>query len=300
VEIKRGKIMKIGSKYTYLFFILPAILWVIAFTVYPFFFSMYISLTNMNLTRPGIYKLVGLDNYIELFKDDQFWLSFRHTAVFTISVITFQFLFGFFLALLLNRPMKGTSLVRTAVMLPWVLPPVALGLNWQWILRGGQLGLINAVLLQFFRIKPVDWLGFERALLSVISVTVWIGVPFSFMLELSGLQKIPNSLFEAANVDGASAIQKLFHIIIPMMKSTFMINLIMITISTIGYFDIIYALTDGGPNRATEVLPLLMYHRAFKFGNLGEGASVAMVMLLLSLICTFIYLLMFRRKEAEF
>lgn len=292
--------MKIGSKYTYLFFILPAILWVIAFTVYPFFFSMYISLTNMNLTRPGIYKLVGLDNYIELFKDDQFWLSFRHTAVFTISVITFQFLFGFFLALLLNRPMKGTSLVRTAVMLPWVLPPVALGLNWQWILRGGQLGLINAVLLQFFRIKPVDWLGFERALLSVISVTVWIGVPFSFMLELSGLQKIPNSLFEAANVDGASAIQKLFHIIIPMMKSTFMINLIMITISTIGYFDIIYALTDGGPNRATEVLPLLMYHRAFKFGNLGEGASVAMVMLLLSLICTFIYLLMFRRKEAEF
>jgi len=300
VEIKRGKIMKIGSKYTYLFFILPAILWVIAFTVYPFFFSMYISLTNMNLTRPGIYKLVGLDNYIELFKDDQFWLSFRHTAVFTISVITFQFLFGFFLALLLNRPMKGTSLVRTAVMLPWVLPPVALGLNWQWILRGGQLGLINAVLLQFFRIKPVDWLGFERALLSVISVTVWIGVPFSFMLELSGLQKIPNSLFEAANVDGASAIQKLFHIIIPMMKSTFMINLIMITISTIGYFDIIYALTDGGPNRATEVLPLLMYHRAFKFGNLGEGASVAMVMLLLSLICTFIYPLMFRRKEAEF
>jgi len=300
VEIKRGKIMKIGSKYTYLFFILPAILWVIAFTVYPFFFSMYISLTNMNLTRPGIYKLVGLDNYIELFKDDQFWLSFRHTAVFTISVITFQFLFGFFLALLLNRPMKGTSLVRTAVMLPWVLPPVALGLNWQWILRGGQLGLINAVLLQFFRIKPVDWLGFERALLSVISVTVWIGVPFSFMLELSGLQKIPNSLFEAADVDGASAIQKLFHIIIPMMKSTFMINLIMITISTIGYFDIIYALTDGGPNRATEVLPLLMYHRAFKFGNLGEGASVAMVMLLLSLICTFIYPLMFRRKEAEF
>ena len=292
--------MKIGSKYTYLFFILPAILWVIAFTVYPFFFSMYISLTNMNLTRPGIYKLVGLDNYIELFKDDQFWLSFRHTAVFTISVITFQFLFGFFLALLLNRPMKGTSLVRTAVMLPWVLPPVALGLNWQWILRGGQLGLINAVLLQFFRIKPVDWLGFERALLSVISVTVWIGVPFSFMLELSGLQKIPNSLFEAADVDGASAIQKLFHIIIPMMKSTFMINLIMITISTIGYFDIIYALTDGGPNRATEVLPLLMYHRAFKFGNLGEGASVAMVMLLLSLICTFIYPLMFRRKEAEF
>jgi len=292
--------MKIGSKYTYLFFILPAILWVIAFTVYPFFFSMYISLTNMNLTRPGIYKLVGLDNYIELFKDDQFWLSFRHTAVFTISVITFQFLFGFFLALLLNRPMKGTSLVRTAVMLPWVLPPVALGLNWQWILRGGQLGLINAVLLQFFRIKPVDWLGFERALLSVISVTVWIGVPFSFMLELSGLQKIPNSLFEAADVDGASAIQKLFHIIIPMMKSTFMINLIMITISTIGYFDIIYALTDGGPNRATEVLPLRMYHRAFKFGNLGEGASVAMVMLLLSLICTFIYLLMFRRKEAEF
>lgn len=286
------------NKYTYLFFIVPALIWVIAFTVYPFFYSIYISFTNMNLLKQGKYKIIGFDNYIELIRSAEFWISLRHTLIFTFVVILFQFLFGFLLALLLNKTIKGTPFVRTAVMLPWVLPPVALGLVWAWILRGGKLGLINAVLL-IFGVEPVNWLGYSMAMVSIIIVAIWIGTPFSFMLELAGLQKIPNELYEAANVDGASPVQKLFYVTVPIMKSTFMINLIMITISTIGYFDIIYALTNGGPKDATEVLPLLMYHKAFKYFDLGQGAAIAMVMLIISLICTLVYFVGFRESEAK-
>lgn len=291
------KQMKKKNKYGYLFFTLPAIIWVVAFTVYPFFYSIYISFTNMNLLKPGLFKFVGLQNYINIFQSPQFWVSFKHTLTFTIIVILFQFLLGFFLAVLLNKTMKGTVFVRTAVMLPWVLPPVALGLVWAWILKGGKLGLINAVLVTF-GVQPVNWLGYEIAMISLIIVAIWIGTPFSFMLELASLQKIPESLYESAAVDGATPIQKLIHVTIPMMKNTIMVNLVMITISTIGYFDIIYALTDGGPKDATEVMPLYMYHTAFKHFNLGQGAAIAMVMLVLSLIFTLIYFIAFYEREA--
>ena len=182
-------------------------------------------------------------------------------------------------------------------MLPWVVPPIALGLTWKWILRGGKLGLLNAILTNI-RVIPRDWLSYANALGTVIAVTIWIGIPFTFMLELAGLQKIPDQLYEAASIDGAGKLGRFFYITIPQMKSTFLINLIMITISTIGYFDIIFALTNGGPNDATEVLPLFMYHAAFKFHQLGRGAAMSVFMLMVSLILTLVYLFIFREKEA--
>ena len=130
-------------------------------------------------------------------------------------------------------------------------------------------------------------------------VTVWIGVPFTFMLEMAGLQKIPGELYEAGAIDGANGFQKFIYLTIPMMKSTFLINLIMITIGTIGYFDIIYALTGGGPKNATEVLPLYMYNSAFKFHQLGQGAAMAVIMLLISLILTVVYMFVFKGESEE-
>lgn len=158
------------------------------------------------------------------------------------------------------------------------------------------MGLLNAAILQFGG-TPQDWLGKDLALISLIFVTIWIGVPFTFMLEMAGLQKIPAELYEAGAIDGASRIQKFRYITIPLLKSTFLINLIMITIGTIGYFDIIFSLTGGGPNNATEVLPLYMYNSAFKFHQLGEGAAIAVIMLLISLALTFVYMFMFRGEN---
>lgn len=124
-------------------------------------------------------------------------------------------------------------------------------------------------------------------------------MPFTFMLEMAGLQKIPQELYEAGAIDGADSLQKFIYLTIPMMKSTFLINLIMITIGTIGYFDIIFALTGGGPNSATEVLPLYMYNSAFKFHQLGQGAAMAVIMLLISLVLTLIYMFAFRGDNEE-
>jgi multiple sugar transport system permease protein len=291
------KIKKHIQKYIFLFFIMPAIIWIVTFSIYPFLYSVYISFTNMNMLRPGNFKFVGLQNYLTLFDDIDFWVSFRNTFLFTIPVVVFQFLFGFLLALLLKTKKFGTPVVRTAVMLPWVLAPVALGLVWGWLLRGGKLGLINAILV-LSGIHPINWLSHDMAMFSVIVIAIWIGTPFSFMLELAGLQKIPVSLYEASLVDGASKLQKLLYITIPLMRGTFLINWIMITISTIGYFDIIYALTDGGPGNATEILPLLMYHRAFEYFNLGQGAAIAMIMSFISLLFTLIYFTIFYRRKA--
>lgn len=282
-------------------FITPAVLWVCIFSIFPFFYALYISFTDMNLLRLGnseLLHMVGFSNYRRIISSEEFWISFKHMLTFTGWVIAFQFIFGFLLAMLLNKHRRGVSLVRTTIMLPWVVPPVALALIWAWIWRSGQLGLINAVLVRF-GIQPVDWLGYDQAMFSIIITAIWIGVPFSFMLELASLQKIPNELYESAAIDGANGFQRLFTIVLPLMKSTIMLNLIMITISTLGYFDVIYALTGGGPIDATEVLPLYMYHISFRNFQLGLGSAIAISILLVSILTTAIYLLVFRAGKEE-
>lgn len=292
--------MKQGNKRKkiYLLFILPAVVWVVAFTIYPFFYSMYISFTDMSLLRPEATQWTGILNYQKLFADKAFQNSVKVSLMFTTAVVLLQFLGGFLLALLMAKKRRGVSVVRMSVMLPWVLPPIALALIWSWVLKSGNMGLINSVLVSL-KIAPISWFGPQYALASVVLVTVWTGVPLSFMLEMASLQKIPEELHEAASVDGANAWRKLAHIILPMMKDTFRINLIMITISTIGYFDIIYAITNGGPMGKTEVLPMLMYNVAFKSHSMGKGSAIAVVMLLLSCAYTLVYLVMFREKGAD-
>jgi multiple sugar transport system permease protein len=286
-----------GHDRTYLLFILPAIAWVSFFILYPFVQAIHISTTDMTLLRPDSAESVGMQNYVELFTSSEFWHSLRTTGIFTGTVVFFQFTIGLTLALVLNATHRGTGVVRTVVMLPWILPPIALGIIWAWIFRGGQTGLLNAFLLGVFGVKPTNWLGIEHALASVSVAAIWIGCPFSFMLELAGLQKIPPVLYESADVDGAGTLRKLWHITFPLMRSTFMVNLIMITVFTITYFDIVYALTKGGPQGATEVLPLYMYLEAFRDFQFGTGSAIAVVMLFLSLLLTALYLATMNRKE---
>lgn len=290
--------MRHGSnrKKGYLLFILPAIVWVVSFTIYPFFYSIYISFTDMSMLYPEDTHLIGLTNYVHLFGDKFFQNSVSVSFVFTTAVVLGQFLFGFLLALLMAKKRPGVSIARMSVMLPWVLPPIALALIWSWVLKAGNMGLINSILVQM-GIQPVSWFGTKWALFSIILVAVWTGVPLSFMLEMASLQKIPEDIHEASAVDGANAWQNLIYIILPMMKDTFRINLIMITISTIGYFDIVYAITGGGPMGKTEVLPMLMYNTAFKSHSMGKGSAIAVVMLLMSVAYTLVYLLIFHEKR---
>ena len=292
--------MRPGTKKNRLFllFILPALLWVVSGTIYPFFYSIYISLTDMSMMRPQSTDFIWLENYMQLFQNKDFLKSVQTSLVFTSWVVLFQFLFGFLLALLMANKRRLVSVVRMSVMLPWVLPPIALALIWAWVLKAGNTGLVNSVLINF-GVQPVQWFGTQYAMFSVILITVWTGVPLSFMLEMASLQKIPEELHEAASVDGANPLQRLFHIILPLMKDTFRINLIMITIASIGYFDIIYAITQGGPRGRTEVLPMLMYNVAFKSHSMGKGSAIAVVMLIMSTVYTLAYLLIFREKRGE-
>lgn len=252
----------------------------------------------MSMMRPQSTNFIWLENYRQLFQNRDFLKSVQTSLVFTSWVVLFQFLFGFLLALLMANKRRLVSVVRMSVMLPWVLPPIALALIWAWVLKAGNTGLVNSVLINF-GVQPVQWFGTQYAMFSVILITVWTGVPLSFMLEMASLQKIPEELHEAASVDGANPLQRLFHIILPLMKDTFRINLIMITIASIGYFDIIYAITQGGPRGRTEVLPMLMYNVAFKSHSMGKGSAIAVVMLVMSTVYTLAYLLIFREKRGE-
>ena len=156
---------------------------------------------------------VGFRNYLEMFRDKDFLKSCSVTIKFSAAVVVGQFVFGFLLACLFKNKRPLSSLGRTSVILPWVVPPVALGLTWKWILRSGKMGLLNALIMQLGGV-PMEWLGGRLALITMIFVVVWIGVPFTFMLEMAGLQKIPAELYEAGAIDGASAFQKFFYVLI--------------------------------------------------------------------------------------
>jgi multiple sugar transport system permease protein len=246
----------------------------------------------------GKQEFVGLLNYKNLLKNEDFIHSCVVTFKFSAVVIVGQFILGFALANLFKNKRPLAALGRTSIMLPWVVPPIALGLMWKWILRSGKLGLLNALFISL-GIAPKEWLSYNSALGTLIMVTIWIGVPFTFLFEMAGLQKIPVELYEAAATDGANWFQKLRYVTLPEMKSTFLINIIMNTIGTIGYFDIIFALTGGGPNNATEVMPLYMYHTAFKSHQLGIGAAMAVSMLIICLVLTIVYLIVFRGGKDE-
>ena len=288
--------LKSFHNHVYILFITPALLWICIFIVYPFFYSFYISVTDMNLLRMGHETFIGLQNCKDLLANPEFWNSCKLSIKFSLVVVTGQFILGFALAFLFQKDRPLSWLGRTSVILPWVIPPIALGLVWKWILRSGKLGLLNALLINV-GIQPRDWFSIDSALITLMFVTIWIGVPFTFLLEMAGLKKIPNDLYEAAAIDGAGGFQKFLRITIPMMKSTFLMNLIMITISTIGYFDIIFALTGGGPRNATEVIPLYMYHSAFKFYELGRGAAISVIMLTISLVFTILYFIVFKGEK---
>jgi multiple sugar transport system permease protein len=197
----------------------------------------------------------------------------------------------------IKRKLKGTILVRTIVLAAWIIPGVLVGIVWQMLLSSSQFGIVNYLL---------ECLGFERikflvqpnyALLSIIMANIWRGTAFSMILLYAGLQKIPEGLYEAANIDGASTVQKFLFITIPQLLPILFINLVLITINTFNTFDMIVVLTGGGPARATQVLTLSSYEQVFSFFNLGRGAAIAVILLFFNIVMAVSYYKLLLKKE---
>ncbi|WP_395676528.1 carbohydrate ABC transporter permease [Inquilinus sp.] len=259
-------------------FLLPAAVILLLFLTYPLGLGVWLGFTDTRLGRPGIW--IGPENYEFLFDDPIFWLSVFNTILYTTVASIFKFVLGLWLALLLNRHLPFKAFLRAIVLLPWVVPTVLSGIAFWWIFDA-QFSVISWSLIQLGLIDtPINFLGdVANARASVIAANIWRGIPFVAITLLAGLQTIPQSLYEAAVLDGASNWQRFRWITLPMLSPIIAVVMTFSVLFTFTDFQLIYVLTRGGPLNATHLMATLSFQRAIPGGQLGEGAAIASAMI---------------------
>ena len=278
----------------------PLLAIVTLFYLYPTFEVLRYSLTNASLQRSDY--TYTLSTFANALGDPVLYKVIRITAIFVLASIVLQLILGLVVAVAANRARRrrlpGMVFVRSVVLSAWVMPGVVIGIVWAIVLNEASYGLAN-LLFAAVGLGNVPWLSTPNtALMSIIIANVWRGTAFSMILQYAGLQSIPDELYEAAEVDGASVLQTFWHITIPQLRPILMINIILITISTLNTFDMILPLTGGGPGQATEVLALRTYNVIFREYSLAGGAVLAVIMLLISLVLTLAYRRLLRSEGA--
>ncbi|WP_237049306.1 carbohydrate ABC transporter permease [Lentibacillus amyloliquefaciens] len=244
-----------------------------------------------------------LDSYKSLFTNPGFIQMLFVTGTFVFFSITLQMLFGFLIALIIDqgekRNLRGTVFTRTAVLTAWAIPGVIIGIIWQMLYNETDAGIIN-YLLSLVGIGPIPFLSNPTsALIAVIFSNVWRGTAFSMILIYAGLKTLPADVLESAKIDGANAMQRGMKVILPMLTPMLLINLVIISIDTFNTFDMVMALTGGGPGQSTEVISLSIYNSIFNQFNLGQGAATSVVLLTINVVMTIVYILILGRGEKD-
>ena len=280
--------------------LLPTLLALAVFQLYPMVQAIRMSFTDESLLSPGA-EFVGLEQYARLATDPVFWEMLRITAVYAVSSVVLHVLAGLVLALAIDygirRGLRGHLTTRVSVLLAWIIPGIIIGLVWKVMLVESRFGAVNHF-LGLAGVGPVPFRSDPTlALVSTIVAGTWRGTAFSMIMIYGGLQRVPTRLYEAARVDGAGRWQRFRHVTLPQLKSVLFITIVLVTIYALNTFDLIFALTGGGPGRATQVLALFMYQEAFQDYALGRGAAIAVVMLAANLLLTGVYLYAFDVRE---
>lgn len=261
-----------------LLFMLPAGVFLLFFLTYPLGLGVWLGFTDTTIGRTGVF--VGLENYAWLFDDPVFWLSVYNTVLYTFVASVLKFVLGLWLALILNEHLPFKNFFRAIILLPWVVPTVLSALAFWWI-YDSQFSIISWVLMQWGWIDaPINFLGDpNKARASVIAANVWRGIPFVAISLLAGLQTIPQSLNEAAALDGATPWQRFTKITLPLLTPIIAVVMTFSVLFTFTDFQLIYVLTRGGPVNATHLMATLSFQRAIPGGQLGEGAAIAVAMI---------------------
>jgi multiple sugar transport system permease protein len=259
-------------------FMLPAASILLLFLTYPLGLGIWMGFTDARIGRPGVF--IGLDNYFSLFDDDVFWLAVFNTIVYTVVATIAKFGLGLWLALLLNHALPFKAIIRAIVLLPYIVPTVLSAIVFWWI-YDPQFSIVSwslhrmGVIDQFIDFLGVPW----HARWSVIVANVWRGIPFVAICLLAGLQTISPSLYEAAALDGANAWQRFRHVTVPMLMPILSVVLTFSVLFTFTDFQLIYAITRGGPLNATHLMATLAFQRAIPGGDLGQGAAISTAMI---------------------
>ncbi|WP_180994320.1 carbohydrate ABC transporter permease [Bacillus sp. Marseille-P3661] len=276
-------------------FVLPALIVLALVVLYPLMYTFYLSFQHKVLIQPNKDGFVGLANYIEIFSSGATWKFVGTTLIFTLSSVTLKLAVGLFAALLLNKNYSGVKFYSSLLMIPWFIPSVVASLIWSWILHD-QFGILNQALQSLHLIEGnIVWLGDKTlALIAVVLVDVWVGLPFMTVVFLGGLKTIPKEMLEAAEIDGANYLQKLIYVIIQSLKNVFIVMGTISLIGTFNSFNIIYTLTGGGPVEATNTLVIHIYRTAFTEYNFGLSSTLAVFTFII-----IIFLVLFYRKRLD-
>lgn len=262
----------------------PAIIILLATTTFPLGYLIWNSFHSINLAMPFMNGFVGFDNYVQMLHDGGFWHSLWLTAIYTVSTVGMQLVFGLGLALLVMQIPAGQWLFRIVAILPIVLAPVVVGLFWRTLMLAPNFGLVDfaAKALGF---GTINWLGSPTpALVSVIVIHTWQWTPFAFLVLLASLSSLPPDVYEAARIDRANAVQRFIHITLPLIRPAIVIVVIMRAMIALSAFAAIFAATGGGPGTATEILNLYAYRTSFVKLDFGYGSALAVALLLITLV----------------
>lgn len=276
---KTANILNTSTNNCAIAFILPSILGCTLFIFIPSLFSFLLSFCNWNLINK--IKYAGLNNYIELFSSQEFWFILKNTIVYALSVTLFAVLIPLILACFLNEKILCKDFFKTSYFLPFITPMIVIAMIWQWIFDP-NLGLINCL----FKLN-YKWLYDENlAMIVLIIISVWKLIGYNIIILLSGFSSINSQIYESAKIDGANPTAVFFKITLPLLSPSILFVLLITTISSFQVFDLIYLMTQGGPDNTTNILVYWLYKNAFEFFNIGKASAIAYVLFILILILT--------------
>ena len=263
----------------------PTVLIVLLIILFPITFALISSFFDYTLINKSFNNFIWLDNYVNSINDEQLFNSISVTFFFVVLVVLFEFLLGFFIAILLNSIERFKSIYYFILLLPLLINPIVVGLIWRMFLHP-QLGILN-YLLSLISINPINWLGDPKmAFVTIIFVDIWHQVSFMIILLLAGLSAIPKEPYEAARSDGAGILDCFIHITLPYMRPVIIVTILIRLIFAVKTYDLIYIMTKGGPGDATDLISYYIYRSAFISLNLGEAAAMSTILLFIIVILT--------------
>jgi len=276
----------------------PAMILLILTIGIPIVKSIYMSFFDVSLLKMKSYSWNEFSNYRKIFENSEFFDSLRTTIVYVFGIVAVQFVLGMLLAMILNGPIALRKLTRTLILIPWTVPTIVASLLWMWLFQP-QYGVINYILQQAGIIdKPYQWLAdLKLALPAVMTAALWRQLPFMTTMLLAGMQGISEDMYEAAKIDGANKRQMFFHITLPMLKNTIKTVTLIAIIENFKMFPLFWVMTGGGPLTATTTIAILSYKTAFIQLDLGKGAAIGTLWLILLIFISWLYNKLFALGE---
>lgn len=280
-------------------FILPGIIYMVLVVGYPIVYNFILSFkdTSVRNLASGTSKFIGFQNYIELFHNPTFLLILKNTFVFTIGSLVFQFTIGYLLALFFYKKFTLSGPIRGLMLIPYMMPMAVTGLLGQNLFLND--GLINDLLSKFGIAGPAWLTTTSTAMVAVVIMNCWVGIPFNMLLLISGMANIPEDVYEASAIDGASKMQQFWKITMPLMKDSMLAVLMLGFIYTFRAFDLMFIMTAGGPLNSTDVLGTYSYMLSFTQFQFSKGSAVAIVLFLCLLLIGILYLVLIMKDDKE-